>query len=221
MDCKAAGRNVSEPLSVNYPAFFAEIPPITLFDPLADFFGAPAQGIVEFHFIDVVRQAGHCCPTIAGSWLMAREGLKALYGSEMPQRGNIAVAMQKPVTEGVTGVMANLFTLVTGATELSGFHGLAGQFDRRGLLSFSNPISGTVRFTRKDTLKHVTVAFDASAIPVNPAIGNLMPLMLAGEATPQQKKGFQQHWQERVRMILLHNDPQRPLVTLTSQGFHV
>lgn len=203
---------------MNHPEFFDRIPPITLFDPLADFLGAFEGGLVDIHFIDVVRLAGHSCPTIAGSWLMAREALKALYPDAIPERGNIAVAMQHAKSEGVNGVMANVFSLITGATEEGGFHGIAGQFDRRHLLSFGNPIPGTVRFTRKDSGQSVVVSFDASRVPSHPAVGELMSLVLAGAADARQKKMFHQAWQKRVESIMLYADRQHPLVKVIRPG---
>lgn len=201
---------------MNHPEFFDRIPPLTLFDPLADFLGAFENGRVDIHFIDVVRLAGHSCPTIAGSWLMAREALKTLYPDAIPERGNIEVAMRGAKSEGVNGVMANVFALITGATEEGGFHGLAGQFDRRHLLSFGNRIDGTVRFTRRDSGASVAVSFDASRVPSHPATGELMALMISGEATVEQKKMFQQAWQKRVESIMLYADHRHPLVKILS-----
>ncbi len=199
---------------MKYPGFFDHIPPIVLFDPFAEFLGACEEGIIDIHFVDVVRLAGHSCPTIAGAWLMADEALIALYGNDLPQRGNIEVAMQHAQTEGVCGVLANVFSFITGATKDSGFHGLGGQFDRRHLLSFGNDIPATVRFTRKDNQKSVLVRFDHSPIPSNPQTGELMPLMLSGKADMQQRKEFQKLWQERVEAILFHDRNTQALVNI-------
>ena len=72
-----------------FPAFFADIPPITLRDPLAELLGAAENGLIEYHFADAVKLAGHSCPTVAGAWLMTVRALRALYGDETPVRGNI------------------------------------------------------------------------------------------------------------------------------------
>lgn len=196
----------------SYPAFFDQIPPITLHDPFAEFLGAFANGQIDIYFVDVVRLAGHSCPTIAGAYLMASEGLKALYGDALPQRGNIEVAMQQIQSEGVCGVLANVFSYITGATEHSGFHGLAGQFDRRHLLSFGNNIAATVQFTRKDNNHSVLVSFDHRSIPANSKMSELMSLMLSDAADEDQKKEFHQLWQNRVKAILLHDKNKQALV---------
>jgi hypothetical protein len=52
---------------------------------------------------------------------------------------------------GVTGVIASVVTLLTGATHDTGFKGLAGQFDRRKLMYFLADIGDEMRFTRTDT----------------------------------------------------------------------
>ena len=72
---------------MDYPKFFNEIETIKLKDELSDFLGTFKDGIVEFSYLDVVKSAGHSCPTVAGAYLMAREGLKALYEDEIPKRG--------------------------------------------------------------------------------------------------------------------------------------
>ena len=48
-------------------------------------------GEIEFSYVDIVKSAGHSCGTVAGAYLIALEGLKALYGEELPQRGEIKV----------------------------------------------------------------------------------------------------------------------------------
>lgn len=200
---------------MSYPDFFDRIPPITLYDPLAEFLGAFEDGLIELHFIDVVRLAGHSCPTIAGAWLMASKGLDALYDNdELPQRGNIEIAMQYAQSEGVSGVLSNVFSFITGATEESGFHGLGGRFDRRHLLSFGNNIPATARFTRKDNNKSVFVNFDHKIILGNSKMGELMPLMVSGEANKKQALEFREIWQSRVEAILFHDKNIQPLVNI-------
>lgn len=54
-----------------YPAFFDQIPSLTLSDPLAALLGAADDGVIEFRYVDAVKLAGHSCPTVAGAWLIA------------------------------------------------------------------------------------------------------------------------------------------------------
>ena len=126
---------------MKYPEFFERVESITLKDPLAEFLGAFEEGVIRFNYLDVVKSAGHSCPTIAGAYLMVREGLKALYKDEIPMRGGIKVFFKEGVEEGTTGVIANVFSLITGATATTGFKGLNGQFDRRNLLFFNESLS--------------------------------------------------------------------------------
>lgn len=54
-------------MSMQYPAFFDEVEPIVLYDPLAEFLGAATAGRVEYTYLDAVKLAGHSCPTVAGA----------------------------------------------------------------------------------------------------------------------------------------------------------
>jgi hypothetical protein len=118
-----------------FPEFFDEAPSIRRRDPLAAFLGAARDGVLEYGYADGVRLAGHSCPTVASAFLMARAALAALYGSEVPERGGVRVEMRDAAQEGVTGVIANVVSLVTGATVDTGFKGIGGQFDRSRLLA--------------------------------------------------------------------------------------
>ena len=192
---------------MQYPGFFDEIDPITLRDPLAAFLGATEDGEIEVRYLDAVRLAGHSCPTVAGAWLMAQRALRELYGQEIPVRGEIQVQMQEELGTGVCGVIAGVFTLITGATATGGFHGLVGKYDRRNLLSFGQDIKGVARFVRQDSGKAVIVDYDHATVPGDP---NMMPLMqksLMGQASPEEAGRFRELWVSRVQAILLdHGD---------------
>lgn len=58
-------------------------------------------------------------------------------------RGAVRVDFAASVQSGVTGVVANVVSLLTGAAGDTGFQGLAGQFKRRNLLFFGTDIPGT------------------------------------------------------------------------------
>ena len=64
---------------MEYRAFFDEIETIVLEDELAQFLGVNDNGVIEFSYADIVKTAGHSCGTVAGAYLIAQEGLKALY----------------------------------------------------------------------------------------------------------------------------------------------
>jgi len=186
---------------MQYPTFFEEIETIKLQDDLANFLGAFEQGIIEFSFLDIVKSAGHSCPTVLGAYLMTQQGLKALYPNELAKRGEILVEFGQNENEGVAGVIANVMTNITGSTVNLGFKGLAGKFDRRHLMQFDVAIQGNVRFTRKDTGQSVEVYYDASLVGADANMPVLMQACMQGVASEQQQLEFGQLWQARVENI--------------------
>lgn len=198
---------------MQYPSFFDTARKITVYDPLAQFLGAFDSGVIEYSYADAVKLAGHSCPTVAGAYLMTLKALAGLYGDDLPQRGGIKVAFRNPLQSGVTGVIANVVSLITGATSDSGFKGLAGQFDRRNLLAFEVPLNGEIQFQRVDTEAAVTVSYHPDIVASSPAVMRLMQKILGGTAEDQEKREFAELWQERVRHILEAIDDPR-LVTL-------
>lgn len=196
-----------------YPRFFDRVETIVLRDPLAELLGALDGGRVELCYLDVVRAAGHSCPTVAGAYLMASRGLAALYGDELPLRGEIEVDLRHPQSVGVTGVIGNVLGFITGAAGAGGFHGLGGQFDRRGLLTYAQPIDATVRLTRRDTRQRVAVRYDPTHIKPDPAMGGLLDRCLSDRATPAERQQFQTLFQARVERILVdHRDDPKLVV---------
>jgi hypothetical protein len=196
---------------MSFPDFFAAAPAIRLRDPLAEFLGAAADGIIDYRYADAVRLAGHSCPTVAAAFLMTRRALAALYGTELPLRGEIRVDLAGARDAGVTGVIASVATLVTGATADSGFRGLGGRFNRRDKLFFDQPLTaGQLRFTRLDTGAAVEIAARLERVPADARIGELMPLCLAGRAGAEEEALFRALWQARVRRLLLEHadDPE-------------
>jgi len=192
---------------MNYPDFFDHIPTIRLFDPLAEFLGASADGILEYRYLDAVKLAGHSCPTVAAAWNMSRLALLALYPDEMPVRGDIHVALRGRDDEVVTGVIGNVVSLITGAAGPGGFKGLAGQFGRQNLLRFGTDIPLELRFSRRDTALTVDLACDARAIPSDPEMPVLLRQCLDGNGDAAARQRFSQLWQARVRCLLLeHGD---------------
>ncbi len=68
-------------------------------------------------FKDVVKLSGHSCPTVAGAYLMTIYSLKKLYENELPVRGEIKVELRDSKSSGITGVLANVASFLTGAKE--------------------------------------------------------------------------------------------------------
>ncbi len=189
---------------INYPTFFKTRPTITLIDPLQKFLGVFQDGIVEYTYLDAVKLAGHSCPTVTGAYLMTLKGLKALYKDELPIRGEIKVEFSHSEDEGVTGVISNVITLITGATKSTGFKGIQGKFARDNLLEYNADFEGIVKFTREDTNSSVIVTYNPNSIPANPKQQELMGKILRGEANESEEIDFEVLWQQRVEKIFNH-----------------
>ena len=193
-----------------YPEFFDAAPRIAVRDPLAAFLGAADEGVIEYGYADVVKLAGHSCPTVASAYLMTRAALASLYREALPERGGIRVELRDERVEGVTGVIANVASFLTGATQDTGFKGIGGRFDRRNLLFFGADIPGQIRFTRVDTGAAAIASARLDHVPPDPRIGALMPRCVAGTATADEAAQFRSLWQGRVRTLLLEraDDPE-------------
>ena len=188
------------------PAFFEKVPTIELIDPLASFLGAASGGRLVYTYADAVKLAGHSCPTVAGTYLMLYHALKHLFSEEIPERGLIQVDMRETIDEGVTGLMANVLGLITGAAGAGGFKGIAGQFQRANLLHFGVDHPQTVRFTRLDTGESIGADFDASLVPPDADMGPLMQTIMSGQAGAAEVAAFGSVWQKRVEGIMTSQD---------------
>jgi len=186
---------------MNYPQFFDSIEKIQVKDPLSQVLGAFSMGEYEFNYLDVVKSAGHSCPTVAGAYIVTLAGLSALYPNERAVRGNIKVEFEESLEDGVAGVIANVISQITGATDKSGFKGLQGQFARHSLMYFDSNIDSSVRFTRIDTGKSVNVNYNHNPIPASPQMMPLMQKLMSGEASQEEVKEFGSLWQDRVKRI--------------------
>ena len=192
------------------PAFFDRVRSLIVHDPLAEFLGAAEQGRIEYRYLDAVKLAGHSCPTVAAAYWMTLKALASLYPDSLPERGGIRVEFRQDQLSGVTGVIANVVALLTGATHDTGFKGLAGRFDRRKLLYFSADVAEEIRFTRIDTGQAVDVAAHLQSVPFAPQTFELMQKCLDGSATRGEVAEFRDCWQARVHALLLEygDDPE-------------
>ncbi|MFT7004305.1 MAG: hypothetical protein ACJAWW_001663 [Sulfurimonas sp.] len=185
---------------MNYPDFFNDVEVIKVKDELSAVLGA-FSGEYEFNYIDVVKSAGHSCPTVAGAYLITSEALKALYPNEVAVRGNIKVEFKEALEDGVAGVIGNVISQITGATDKSGFKGLAGNFARHSLMDFNSDINSSARFTRVDSGESVDVFYDPASIMPSPNMQALMQKIMSGIAQPLEIKEFGTLWQDRVKRI--------------------
>jgi len=203
---------------MHYPDFYLQVPSIRLYDGLSEFLGAFDKGELEISYLECVKLAGHSCPTVAGAYLMAQEGLEALYHDTLPQRGNIKVEMHDAEASGVTGVISNIISFIVGASGVGGFKGIQGNFSRDNLIAYNVPMQGEVRLTRLDTEESVVLSYDASSVPADPMMQPLMGKSLQGMAKEEEKKMFGKLWQKRVEEILLNTNLRNQLITITKDS---
>ena len=190
---------------MHFPEFFQRVPRLRVRDPLAEFLGTAQDGLLEYGYEDAVRLAGHSCPTVASAYVMACRAMTMLHGQGVPERGNLRLAFADDLEQGVTGVIASVFGLLTGAAQEGGFKGLGGQFVRRGLQQFGAAIPLAVRLTRIDTGEAVDAAADLSRVPAHGDMSRLLGRCIRDEADAVERGRFGQLWQERVARILLEH----------------
>ncbi|WP_187648279.1 FmdE family protein [Nitrosophilus labii] len=198
---------------MNYPEFFKKVEPILLYDPLADFLGAVENGEIEINYLDVVKFAGHSCPTVAGAYLMTKLGLKKLYGDSLPVRGEIKIMVKGAKNEGVEGVIGNTIAFICGVSEEGGFKGIGGKFNRANKLLFSQDIPKEIRLQRTDNGTFVDISY-APTIAPDPRQQQLMQKIMTNQATKEEKDLFKKLWQERVKKILLSKEKWAQMVDI-------
>ena len=81
-------------------------------------------------------------------------------------------------------------------------------------MRFNSNIKSSVRFTRTDTGKAVDVVYNPNLIPGSPKIQELMPRVLSGSASAEERREFGELWQSRVEQIVSHADD---VVTVNSK----
>jgi len=209
---------VEPDLPRQYPAFFDRVRTIVVYDPLAEFLGAAKAGIIEYNYLDAVKLAGHSCPTVAGAYLMTMKALQALYPGTTPERGAVRVRLRDDMEHGVTGVIANVVGLITGATQQNGFKGIGGRFDRRNLLFFDAGIDADIHFERIDSGAAVTAAYDAGLVPGSARLKALAGKIGAPGLTAAEQHEFGVEWQARVERILIEQADNPALVILAAAG---
>lgn len=183
-----------------------DVDPIRIRDPVAEALAVlePEQPFV-ITYEDVVKAAGHSCPTAAGGFRIAQLGLAALYPDSAPVRSDIEVHAGGPKEDPSYGVLARLISYVTGAAEEDGFGGLAGGYgDRRNSLYFgdSDGPEPTFVFVRTDTDEAVRVTYHVSEVPDAGEAVEYLPKLVQGTATTEERDAFREAWHDRVRTVL-------------------
>lgn len=193
--------------------FFAEVKPIKFKEPLAETLGALKEegAVLEYTFIDLVKMAGHACPTIAGAYLCCQKALEKLYPDEIPVRGEISITAYGDPEEGVYGVIGQAFSFLTGAAPTTGFRGLGHKFRRKDLLKFSpekiDPEAMCFQFRRLDKGEAILVKFYPRQVPFpeekQKRLAELLEKVIWEAAKKEERKEFQDLWMEKVKDMLL------------------
>jgi len=189
---------------MNYPKFFDNVEKIVTYDALAQFLGVNDDGIIEYTYLDIVKTSGHSCATVAGAYLSALYGLKALYKETLPRRGVIKVEIKNQPREHNAGVVGCVISNITGATTEYGFGGIpTGKFNRRDLLFYGADIETDISFTKIDKGKSVGINYRPGKI-VNPMA--ILKSAISPDASEEDKKSFPKRFQEMVKTVLENGD---------------
>lgn len=199
----------------NFRDFLKDVEPIKFIEPFAETLGAfnSESVAIEYTFIDVVKMAGHACPTTAGAYLCCQKAMKKLYREEIAIRGEISITVYGGQDEGGYGVMGQVFSFLTGAAPASGFRGLGHKFRRKDLLKFTDEKvdheAMCFEFRRTDNSNAVLIKFYPQRIPfpddkaIN--LGGLLEKIIWDAAKENEKAEFQNLWMEKVKNMIIDN----------------
>ncbi len=196
----------------NIRDFMKQAPTIKLREPLAWTLGTfeDENNIFEYSFIDTVKMAGHSCPTVSAAYIGCLTTLKKLYPDSVPVRGEISVIVYGDAEEGVYGVIAQVFSFITGACTNTGFKGLGSKFNRKDLLKFSpdTPDLGAMcfEFERLDNKKKVLLKINHGGLPSigikEQKMGELLNKTIMETSEKEDIREFQDLWMEKVEKII-------------------
>lgn len=169
---------------------------VAVYEPFAEFLMA---GQEEYQFsislLDVVRFAGHACPSMVGAFLISQRAIQELFPeTNTCIRGQVAIEIPTSSDQGATGPIANVFSMIFGAWEKVGFGGLQGKFVRRGLLKFSaeGVPQGVFRFHNLLTGAKVDISYHPSKADVK--VDMIKP--------DTENLPFQKMWRMKITAIL-------------------
>lgn len=202
----------SEMFSADFAGELQGVAELRLREPLAATLGAfdgPGD-VLHYTYVDVVKLAGHACPTTAAAYECCRAALARLYPGETPVRGEIEVTVYGEPDDGVYGVIGRVFSLITGAAPETGFKGLATFFRRKDLLRYdpASPDAEAMcfQFRRKDNGKAVLCRIRADEMPsLAPEdagrVGGLLKKVLWEAATEDESEAFRALWRRNVAAV--------------------
>jgi len=173
-------------------------------------------GDFVINYTDVILLAGHSCPAVSSAFQLTKKALKALYGDDTPVRGEVLVVVKGGPRDLAYGPQAQVISFITGSWGETGFKGLGGRFSRCDKLVFDTGDMqfNTFIFQRIDTGRAVSIACNPGVLPQDQRMNHLMPLVLQGKASNEEKELFASLWQGNVRKILLEDEDYPGLFTL-------
>lgn len=187
------------------------VDPIRVRDPVAEALAVLDPGEpFAISYRDVVKAAGHSCPTAAGAFRITQLALDALYPDSIPVRSEIAVTAGGPEVDPGYGVTSRLVSYITGAAGAGGFGGLGGGHGgRKNMLSFDEIDADGVafEFERTDTGERVRVVYDTTRIPSAGPATNSLPKLIDGSASDEEREAFAAAWHGRVQTVLTDDEP--------------
>ena len=204
----------------NWAIEYENVEPIRVRDPVAEALTVldPGEPFV-IDYANVVKTAGHSCPTASGAYRITQLGLDALYPNKHPVRGEIEVTAGGPKDDPTYGVMSRIVSYVTGAAEEDGFGGLAGGYGGRSELLHFDDLEAegpTFVFTRTDTGRSVQVTYHVSDVPNAGPPTQYLPKLIEETATIEEREAFSETWHGRVRRVLTDDD--LFMVTVLGEG---
>ena len=189
---------------MQYPSFYDDIENIILFDELANFLGATEDGKIEISYLDCVKFAGHSCPTVASSYILAKVAIDDL---NITKRSSLKISFKEPKESGVVGVVGSILGYIFGCSDEGGFKGIENSFNRANLLSYNNSKQKAfVEFENIFTKERIAYNLDSSIVPPDVRLKELLKISLSEDASKSEIEEFQRLWQDRVKKMLLNKD---------------
>ncbi len=198
-------------------------------EPLAALLGAfeDEGDVIEYGFSDVVALSGHACPTVSSAFVACKYAMRALFPDDgIGRRGEISIVVHGERDDGVFGVMASVFSFVTGACAETGFKGIGGLYRRNNLLTFGKKQDDSCMrfdFAKCESNARCRIVITPSALPsLGADQAKRMNLLLEKNvwqgANASERAEFRDLWMQRVRAIALEERDLSTWLTIERTG---
>jgi len=183
--------------------FYKDVPAIKIKEPLGVMVGSlnPQSPIIDISIQDVSMYTGHICPGVASGFKATTLALDALYGKEMPVRGEIKISTNKPSD------LLDVASYITGARAFYGRDEVNHNDIVIDTTLGKKPGIVIMIFKRKDTGKMVKVTFNKNKL-FNPEMMKKMEQLkgkiMEGKATEEEKIMMRENLQKKVEQILFN-----------------